>query len=117
LPTSFCPQHISFTGAPFSQPTALDLDAIVIDERENGFVHVPVLLGVQVAAAIEAEHDLTLATDRLDLLAALLKAMRQGHESAMQALGLRTPIQRVFLTGCGAEVVRKLIPKLRLALV
>ncbi len=63
---------------------------------------------------IEAHHaafrELTLAADRLDLLAALLAAMRAWHEQAVAALGQGERFARIFLTGGGADVVRRLIP-------
>jgi xylulokinase len=63
---------------------------------------------------IEAQHaafrDLTLAMDRMDLLAALLTAMQRGHRTAMDGLGMGDHFRRVFLTGGGAELVRRLIP-------
>jgi sugar (pentulose or hexulose) kinase len=58
-----------------------------------------------------AFREVTLGTDRLDLLAAVLAGMRRGHQEAMAALGLETPIRRVFLTGGGAETVRQLLPE------
>jgi xylulokinase len=81
--------------------------------RQTEAVLDPPFLGgdrLEIEAGRAAFRELTLATDRLDLLAALLTAMRRGHESALQALGLKSPIQRVFLTGGGADVVRTLIP-------
>jgi sugar (pentulose or hexulose) kinase len=63
---------------------------------------------------IEAHHaafrELTLSGDRLDLLAAVLAAMRAWHDRALAALGLGPGFERIFLTGGGAEVVRRLIP-------
>jgi xylulokinase len=58
-----------------------------------------------------AFRDLTLATDRLDLLAAVLEAMRRHHERALAALGLGDRVPHVFWTGDGAEVVRRLLPE------
>jgi xylulokinase len=57
-----------------------------------------------------AFRGLTLSTDRVDLLAALLGGMRRQHERARGALGRAEPFRRVFLTGGGADVVRRLIP-------
>jgi xylulokinase len=54
---------------------------------------------------------LTLTTDRIDLLAAVLQAMRQRHYEALDALGMGTRFNRIFLTGGGAEVVQRLIPE------
>jgi xylulokinase len=64
---------------------------------------------------IEPRHagfqNLCLATDRLDLLAALLRAMTNGHRQAIADLGLGQAFARIFLTGGGAEVVRRLLPE------
>jgi xylulokinase len=74
-------------------PPFLGGDRLEIEARRAGF------------------RDLTLTTDRLDLLAALLQAMQRHHREAVAALGRGTPFERVILTGGGAEVVRKLIPE------
>jgi xylulokinase len=58
-----------------------------------------------------AFRGLTLTTDRIDLLAAVLQAMRQRHYEALDALGMGTQFNRIFLTGGGAEVVQRLIPE------
>jgi xylulokinase len=58
-----------------------------------------------------AFRGLTLTTDRIDLLAAVLQAMRQRHYEALEALGMGTRIDRIFLTGGGADVVQRLIPE------
>jgi xylulokinase len=65
---------------------------------------------LEIEAARAAFRDLTLATDRLDLLAAILQAMQRRHREALAALGLGDHFRRVFLTGGGAEVVRRLLP-------
>jgi xylulokinase len=73
----------------------------------------PLFLGgdrLEIEPARAAFRELTLTTDRLDLLAALLGAMRRQHEKALAALGRGDRFRRVFLTGGGAEVVRRLIP-------
>jgi len=56
--------------------------------------------------------NLTLSVHREDLLAAVLVAMRRGHRQAMAAVE-RDPasVDRVFLTGGGAETVRHLLPE------
>jgi len=74
-------------------PPFLDGDRLAIEARRAAF------------------RDLTLATDRLDLLAALLQAMRQQHEKAVAALGLGREFRRVFFTGKDAAIVRNLIPE------
>lgn len=64
---------------------------------------------------IEARHaafqNLNLAVDRMDLLAALLQAMRRGHEQAWSHLDLKPPIQRIVLTGGGEQWMRALLPQ------
>jgi sugar (pentulose or hexulose) kinase len=74
-------------------PPFLGGDRLEIEARRAGF------------------RDLTLATDRLDLLAALLQAMQRHHREAVAALGRSTPFERVILTGGGTDVVRQLIPE------
>jgi sugar (pentulose or hexulose) kinase len=66
---------------------------------------------LEIEACRASFRDLTLATDRLDLLAAVLEAMQRHHREALAALGLGNCFQRVFLTGGGAEVVRRLLPE------
>src|SRR5262249_52396787 len=56
-------------------------------------------------------RDLELTTDRLDLLAAVLQAMVRRHHEALAGLGAGEPLPRVFLTGGGAAVIRKLLPE------
>src|SRR6266851_799784 len=65
---------------------------------------------LEIEAHRAAFRELTLATDRNDLLAALLKAMQQRHCEAVAALGMGDRFRRIFLTGGGAEIVRQLIP-------
>jgi sugar (pentulose or hexulose) kinase len=65
---------------------------------------------LEIEAHRAAFRDLELSTDRLDLLAALLHEMRRQHEKAVRALGKGDSFSRVFLTGGGADVVRRLIP-------
>lgn len=55
-------------------------------------------------------RNLTLDTDRMDLLAAILQEMRRQHHKAMAALGQGERFGRVFLAGAGAEVIRQLLP-------
>ena len=55
-------------------------------------------------------RELTLAADRLDLLAAVLQAMIRWHGEELQALGVELTGRRIVLTGGGAEVVRRLLP-------
>jgi sugar (pentulose or hexulose) kinase len=66
---------------------------------------------LEIEAHRAAFRDLTLDTDRLDLLAALLREMRRQHSRAVEALGVGTSFRRTFLTGGGAEVVHRLLPE------
>lgn len=74
-------------------PPFLGGDRLEIEARRAGF------------------QQLSLSTERLDLLAALLEAMRRGHRSAMAALERATPPTRIFLSGRGADLVRRLLPE------
>lgn len=66
---------------------------------------------MEIEAHRAAFRDLTLATDRMDLLAALLEALVRRHREALAALGQGDSFNRIFLTGGGAELVRSLIPE------
>jgi sugar (pentulose or hexulose) kinase len=66
---------------------------------------------LEIEAHRAAFRDLTLATDRLDLLAAVLQAIRRQHRKALADLGMGERFARIFLTGGGAEVVQKLLPE------
>src|SRR5262249_28889216 len=65
---------------------------------------------LEIEAHRAAFRDLTLETDRLDLLASLLHEMRRQHERAQAALGSTEPWRRVLLTGRNAAMVRPLLP-------
>lgn len=83
-------------------------------ERKTLVTLDPPFLGgdrLEIEAHRAAFRDLTLATDRLDLLAALLQEMRRQHEKALTALGAGDRFRRIFLTGGGVDVVRRLIPR------
>jgi sugar (pentulose or hexulose) kinase len=82
--------------------------------RSSEVVLDPPFLGgdrLEIEACRAAFHHLTLATDRLDLLATLLQTMHQKHHEALAALGMGDRFQRVFLTGGGAEIIQQLIPE------
>lgn len=66
---------------------------------------------LEIEAHRAAFRDLTLAADRMDLLAAVLEAMVQRERETMQALGVEAVGRRVILTGGGAEVVHRLMPE------
>ncbi|SRR6266849_4257968 len=80
-------------GSPMLDPSFLGGDRLEIEAHRAAF------------------RDLTLTTDRLDLLAALLDAMQRGHRQAVADLSLGDNFERVFLTGGGAEIVQRLIPE------
>jgi xylulokinase len=65
---------------------------------------------LEIEAHRAAFRDLELTTDRLDLLAALLDAMVRRHRDAVAALGQGTSFRRIFVTGGGAELIRRLLP-------
>jgi xylulokinase len=83
-------------------------------ERSTTVTLDPPFLGgdrLEIEAHRAAFRGLTLSSNRLDLLAAILQAMARGHRQAMEALGVNGPFARIFLTGGGAEVVRRLLPE------
>ncbi len=85
-----------------------------VKDRQTRVTLDPPFLGgdrLEIEAHRAAFRDLTLSTDRLDLLAALLEAMVRCHRQAVAALGLGDQFQRIFLTGGGADIVHRLIPE------
>ncbi len=85
-------------------------------ERSTQVLLDPPFLGgdrLEIEPTSASFRHLNLSTDRLDLLAAVLQAMREHHQTALAALGLDGPIRRVFLTGGAADVVEQLIPEYR----
>lgn len=66
---------------------------------------------LEIEARRAAFRDLTLTSDRLDLLAAVLEAMLRCHRAALHALGMGETFRRIFLTGGGADLVRRMIPE------
>ncbi len=65
---------------------------------------------LEIEACRAAFRDLTLAADRVDLVAAILQAMQRGHREALASLQVGERFRRVFLTGGAAEVVHQLLP-------
>jgi xylulokinase len=65
---------------------------------------------LEIEAHRAAFRDLELTTDRLDLLAALLGAMVSRHREAIAALGQGNAFRRIFLSGGGADLLRRLLP-------
>lgn len=83
------------------------------DRKTQVMLDPPFLGGdrLEIEAHRASFRELTLTTDRWELLAALLESMVQKHREAVAALGLGEQFQRVFLTGGGAEVVHRLLPE------
>lgn len=83
--------------------------------NRNTQVHLdPLFLGgdrLEIDEKKAAFKNLSLNTNRLDLLAALLAAMKTGHRAAWNALERPQPPKRIFLSGGGAKVVYKLLPE------
>lgn len=82
-------------------------------ERPTRVTLDPPFLGgdrLEIEAHRAAFRDLTLTTDRLDLLGAVLEALVRCHRAALQALNVSSP-RRIFLTGGGADLVHRLIPE------
>lgn len=100
----------------FSEQTAAEFFQHTIPEARQRPTTValdpPYLAGhrLEIETTRAAFRELTLASDRLDLLAAVLQAMAREHAKALQALGAAHHFGQVFLTGGGAEIVRQLIP-------
>jgi xylulokinase len=85
-------------------------------ERSSTVTFAPPFLGgdrLNIEPMQASFNHLTVATEREDLLVALLHAMRAGHRAALASLGNGSPTSagRVFLTGGGAETVRRLLPE------
>ena len=70
---------------------------------------------LEIEAQRAAFRDLTLTTDRLDLLAALLREMQRQHRKAVEALGVGERFNRVLLAGEGADLVKRLLQEYRTA--
>ena len=66
---------------------------------------------LEIEAHRAAFRELTLASDRMDLLTAVLEAMVRRHREALQALGGGRSWRRIVLTGGGTEIVRRLLPE------
>jgi xylulokinase len=67
---------------------------------------------LEIEARRAAFRELTLATQREDILTALLHAMRDGHRAAFASLDWGDhPINRIILTGGGSDTVRELLPE------
>lgn len=101
----------------FSELTETEFFSKVMPEalrRESTIRLDPPFLGgdrLQIEERHAALTGLSLDTDRVDLVSAVLQAMRHGHEYASRGLGLAGPYNRIVLAGGGAEFVRRLIPQ------
>lgn len=86
----------------------------VVDRTTDVALDPPFLGGdrLEIEARIATFSGISLDDDRDDLLAAVLRAMRSGHRGALAAVG-RADSQsgRVFLTGGGADTIRRLLPE------
>ncbi len=82
-------------------------------QKKTSVVFDPPFLGGD-RLQIEAHHasfgGLSVTTDRMDLLSALLQAMIERHGEALTNLGRDDALERVYVTGGGAEVVGQLFP-------
>ncbi len=83
-----------------------------IDHPTEVILDPPYLGGdrLQIDARRAAFRELTLGHTRLDLLAAVLQAMRIHHREAVLALGQGDRFSRIVLTGGGAEIAMRVIP-------
>ncbi len=72
---------------------------------------------LEIEAHRAAFRDLTLSSDRLDLLAALLNEMRRQHRKALESLGAGDHFKRIVLAGEGADMVKRLLPDYAIATV
>jgi xylulokinase len=65
---------------------------------------------LEIEPRIASLTGLTLSADRMDILAAIITAMRDGHHTAMLAIERANDSGgRIFLTGGGASVVRRIL--------
>jgi sugar (pentulose or hexulose) kinase len=80
------------------RPTRVSLDPPFLDGER-----------LEIEANRAAFRDLTLATDRLDLVAAVLEALRRCQRKALADLGMGSDLARICTTGEGAETVRELL--------
>jgi len=91
-----------------------DTTIAAADGRQTRVTLDPPFLGgdrLQIEAHRAAFRDLEVTTDRMDLLAALLQAMVRQHRHALDIIAPGRKFQRIFLTGGGADVMRRLLPE------
>ncbi len=65
---------------------------------------------LEIEAHRAAFRDLTFATERMDVLAAVIQSMRRQHWRALTGLGQGEDYGRICLSGTSAEVVQRLLP-------
>ena len=85
------PQALEHDTEVELEPPYLGGDRLQIEERRAAF------------------RDLTIAHERLDLLAAVLKAMRVHHAEGVAVLTQGKPLRRIVLTGGGADIAQQVI--------
>ncbi len=66
---------------------------------------------LEIEAHRAAFRNLTLSTDRLDLLAAVLAEMKRQHSTALAALGIGERFNRVVVAGADPGLLRRLLPE------
>jgi xylulokinase len=98
----------------FSEQTAEEFRQTMTEARTRATrvtLDPPFLAGdrLEIEAHRAAFRDLTLATDRLDLLAAVLEAMQRCHRKAIAALAHGDDFRTIYLAGEGADVARPLL--------
>jgi xylulokinase len=106
-------RHLCFRDQPDDQEFYEHTIPQALEHRTRVSLDPPYLAGhrLDIEAARASLRDLTLATDRMDLLAAVLQAMQRHHRESLAALGKGLRFRRVFLTGGGAELIHRLIPE------
>ncbi len=101
----------------FADMSEADFFANVVPEalhRPTGVRLNPPFLGgdrLQIEDSSAGFTRLTLSADRIDLVAAVLRAMRDGQTTALRDLGINGPFHRIVLAGGGADLVRRLHPE------
>jgi sugar (pentulose or hexulose) kinase len=65
---------------------------------------------LEIEAHRAAFRGLTLSSDRMDLLAALLQEMRRQHRKAIEALGVGDSFRRIVVAGESADLMKRLLP-------
>ncbi len=66
---------------------------------------------LEIDARYAGLQNLSLSTDRMDVLIAVLQAMREGHKTAWHAMQFESNPHRIVLTGGGDRWVKRLLPE------